>query len=54
VTTTRVKKKQRRRQRRKKIAYLRQRIADTQDESRRQRLITKLYRISRDAPVETV
>jgi hypothetical protein len=53
VTTTRVKKKQRRRQRRKKIAYLRQRIADTQDESRRQRLIAKLYRVSKSAPVET-
>jgi hypothetical protein len=51
VTTTRVKKKQRRRQRRKKIAYLRQRIADTQDESRRQKLIAKLYRVSREAPV---
>jgi hypothetical protein len=53
VTTIRVKKKQRRRQRRKKIAFLRQRIADTNDESKRQRLIAKLYRISRDAPVET-
>jgi hypothetical protein len=53
VTTTRVKKKQKRRQRRKKIAFLRQRIADTHDESRRQRLIAKLYRISRGAPVET-
>jgi hypothetical protein len=53
VTTTRVKKKQRRRQRRKKIADLRQRIADTQDESRRQKLIAKLYRISKEAPIET-
>ena len=51
MTTTRVKKKQRRRERRKKIAFLRQRIADTQDESKRQRLIAKLYRVSRDAPV---
>ena len=54
MTTIRVRKKNHRRQRRKKIAYLRQRIADTQDESRRQRLIAKLHRISRDAPVETV
>jgi hypothetical protein len=53
VTTIRVKKKQRRRQRRKKIAYLRQRIANAQDESRRQRLIAKLYRVSRDAPPQT-
>ena len=53
MTTTRVKKKQVRRNRRKKIADLRQRIADTQDESKRQKLIAKLYRISRDAPVET-
>jgi hypothetical protein len=53
VTTTRVRKKQRRRERRKKIVYLRQRIADTHDESRRQRLIAKLHRVSRDAPVET-
>jgi hypothetical protein len=53
VTTTRVKKKQHRRQRRKKIAFLRQRIEDTHDESRRQRLIAKLYRVSRGAPAET-
>lgn len=53
MTTTRVKKKQRRRQRRNKIASLRQRIADTQDESRRQKLIAKLYRVSKEAPVET-
>ena len=53
MTTTRVKKKQVRRNRRKKIADLRQRIADAPDESRRQKLIAKLYRVSKGAPVET-
>jgi len=52
VTTTRVKKKQHRRERRKKITYLRQRISETSDESRRQRLIAKLHRVSRHAPAE--
>lgn len=53
MTTVRVKKKQHRRQRRNKIAFLRRRIAEAHDESRRQRLIAKLYRVSRDAPAET-
>ena len=53
MTTVRVKKKQHRRERRKKITCLRQRIAETNDESRRQRLIAKLHRISRYAPAET-
>jgi hypothetical protein len=53
VTTTRVKKKRKRRNRRKKIADLRQSIVGTQDESKRQKLIAKLYRVSKGAPVET-
>jgi hypothetical protein len=47
-----VKKKQRRGRRRKKIRDLRQRIQDARDGSERQRLIAKMHRISRDAPVE--
>ena len=52
MATTRVKKKQRRGRRRKKIRGLRQRIAEAKDGSERQRLVTKMHRISRGAPVE--
>jgi hypothetical protein len=46
-----VKKKRKRRQRRQKLRYLRQRFAETQDMSARQRLIEKIHRISPRAPV---
>ena len=53
MATIRVKKKQRRGRRRRKLRELRQRIAEAKDGSERQRLIAKMHRISRDAPVET-
>jgi hypothetical protein len=47
-----VKKKQRRGRRRRKLHELRQRIEEAKDGSERQRLIAKMHRVSRDAPVE--
>jgi RNase P subunit RPR2 len=46
-----VKKKRKRRERRQKLRELRHRLAETQDPTTRRRLIEKMKRISRRAPV---
>jgi len=51
LTTVRVKKKQHRRQRRAKLRYLRARIQESKDGRERQKLATKMKRLSREVPI---
>jgi len=51
VAIERVRELRRRRHRRKKVRYLRARLEQTRDPQERQRLIQKIRRISRNAPI---
>jgi hypothetical protein len=44
-------KRRRKQARKRKLRYLRQRLAETSDPNERQRLIAKMKRVSRTAPV---
>jgi hypothetical protein len=44
-------KRRRKQARKRKLRYLRQRLAETSDPTERQRLIAKMKRVSRTAPV---
>ncbi len=51
MATIRVKKKRRRERRKRKLRYLRRRLEETQDLTKRRQLIAKMRRISPRAPV---
>jgi hypothetical protein len=51
MRTNRDRKRIRKRTRQRKIRYLRERLANTTDAAERQRLIEKIRRVSRTAPV---